>query len=342
MMRSAMMRSAAAAARLFRCLRAVAVLPALGIALTVGGGTRTAGAEWPERPIRILVPFAPGGITDSIARLSAEWLSPRLGQPVVVENRSGANGAIAAEAVARGAPDGYTLLTASASQMVMLPALTRLPFDPAADFAPVSIVASNPMVLGVSAGLGAASLAEFAASAKERPGQLNYSSGGSGSSNHLAMALLLERAGLRMQHVPYRGGAPAMQALLAGQVAAYFGNPSDMIPHAGGGRVRVLAVAGAERLPALPGVPTVAESGYPGFRAGTWNGIAAPASTPAAVVARIARELVSACADPAFRASIERLGSTPVCNTPDEFRAVMHADASLWREAVRVSGATAE
>ncbi|MBD0275427.1 MAG: tripartite tricarboxylate transporter substrate binding protein, partial [Acetobacteraceae bacterium] len=178
--------------------------------------------------------------------------------------------------------------------------------------------------------------------AKRQPGRLDYSSAGSGSSTHLAMALLLERAGIEMQHIPYRGGAPAMQALLAGQVAAYFGNPSDMIPHANGGRVRVLAVAGPERLPALPDVPTVAESGYPGFRAETWNGIAAPAGTPATVVARIARELGSACADPAFRASIERLGSTPVCNTPDEFGAVMRADAPLWREAVRVSGATVE
>ena len=336
------MRRPAIAARLARKLRGVAGLLAFGTALAAVGGALPARAEWPERPIRLLVPFAPGGITDSIARLSAEWLAPRLGQPVVVENRSGANGAIAAEAVARAAPDGYTLLTASASQMVMLPALTRLPFDPAADFAPVAIVASNPMVLGAGAGLGTASLAEFVALARQRPDQLAYSSGGSGSSNHLAMALLLQRAGARMQHVPYRGGAPAMQALLAGQVAAYFGNPSDMIPHADGGRVRVLAVAGPERLAALPGVPTVAESGYPGFRAETWNGIAAPAATPPAVVARIARELAAACADPGFRAGIERLGGTPVCNTPDEFRAAMRADAPLWREAVRISGAMLE
>lgn len=336
------MRRAAITARPAWSLHIAAVLLALSAVLSVGGGTRPARAEWPERPIRLLVPFAPGGITDSIARLSAEWLSPRLGQSVVVENRSGANGGIAVEAVARSAPDGYTLLTASASQMVMLPALTHLPFDPAVDFTPLAIVASNPMVLGASAGLGAASLAEFVALAKQRLDQFDYSSGGSGSSNHLAMALLLERAGIRMQHVPYRGGAPAMQALLAGQVAAYFGNPSDMIPHARGGRVRVLAVAGTKRLPALPDVPTVAESGYPEFRAETWNGIAAPAGTPSAIVARIARELGSACADPAFRAGIERLGSTPVCNTPDEFRAVMRADAPLWREAVRVSGATVE
>jgi tripartite-type tricarboxylate transporter receptor subunit TctC len=197
-------------------------------------------------------------------------------------------------------------------------------------------------VLGASAGLGVASLPEFVALARRQPDRLSYSTGGSGSSNHLAMALLLERAGIRMQNVPYRGGAPAMQALLTGEVAAYFGNPSDMIPHANGGRVRVLAVAGPKRLPSLPDVPTVAESGYPGFRAETWNGIAAPAGTPPAVVARIARELGAACADAAFRASIERLGSTPVCNTPDEFRAVMRVDTLLWQEAVRLSGATLE
>ncbi|WP_207540731.1 Bug family tripartite tricarboxylate transporter substrate binding protein [Sabulicella rubraurantiaca] len=311
------------------------------LAVVAGAGPVQAQApgNWPDRPIRVVVPFAPGGMTDSVGRLSAEWLSRSLGQPAPVENRSGANGAIAAEAVARSAPDGYTLFTASASQMVMLPALTRLSFNPATDFAPVSIVASNPMVIAVSSALNVTTLEEFVALAKSRPGQLDYSSAGNGSSTHLAMALLMQRAGIDMQHVTYRGGAPAMQALLAGEVAAYFGNPSDMIPHLQGGRIRVLAVAGAERLASLPDVPTVAESGYPGFRAETWNGIAAPAGTPAPIVNRMAAALGNACADSQFRASLERLGTTPVCSTPEAFAEAMRRDAPLWQEAVRVSGA---
>lgn len=296
----------------------------------------------PVRQTRILVPFAPGGVTDSIARLSAEWLAARLGQSFTVENRTGANGAIAVEAVVRAAPDGTTLLTASASQMVMLPALARLPFDPATDLAPISILASNPMVLAVSADLGVATLAEFVEFARQRSGALNYSSGGSGSANHLAMALLLARTGLTAQHVPFRGGAPAMVALLAGQVHAYFANPSDVIPHMGNSRLRVLAVAGDERLAALPGVPTVAEQGYEGFVATTWNGIAAPAGTPEAIVNRLAQTLGLACGDPGFRASLERLGTTPVCGTPDAFRQAMTADGPMWREAVRLSGARLE
>ncbi|SHI98077.1 Tripartite-type tricarboxylate transporter, receptor component TctC [Roseomonas rosea] len=316
---------------------ALALMAGLAFGAT---GPAMAQDNWPDRPIRMVVPFAPGGVTDSIGRLSAEWLGKSLGQPVPVENRSGANGAIAAEAVARSAPDGYTLFTASASQMVMLPALTRLNFNPATDFAPVSIVASNPMVLAVSASLNVSTLEEFVALAKARAGKLDYSSAGNGSSTHLAMALLLQRAGIEMQHVPYRGGAPAMQALLAGEVAAYFGNPSDMIPHLQGGRIRVLAVAGTERLSSLPGVPTVAERGFPGFRAETWNGVAAPAGTPAAAIRRMGEALGKACEDAAFRASLERLGTTPVCSTPEGFAEAMRRDAPIWQEAVRISGAS--
>ncbi|MBX9750505.1 MAG: tripartite tricarboxylate transporter substrate binding protein [Roseococcus sp.] len=293
---------------------------------------------WPDRPLRLLVPFAPGGVTDSVGRLSAEFLGARLGQSVVVENRTGAGGAIAVEAVARARADGYTLLTASASQMVMLPALARVPYDAARDFAPISIIGANPQVLAVSARLGVSSLPEFIAHLRANPGRVNYSSGGNGSSNHLAMALLLHRAGVSAEHVPYRGGAPAMQALLAGDVAAYFGNPSDIIPHQGGPAIRVIAVAGGERMTALPGVPTVAEQGFPDFRAETWNGIAAPAGTPEAAITRMAEILGTACADAPFRAALERMGTVPVCSTPAQFRAAMERDGPQWAELVRVAG----
>jgi tripartite-type tricarboxylate transporter receptor subunit TctC len=320
------------------------MLLAAAMALTAGAASAqtSPAAAWPDRPIRILVPFAPGGVTDTIGRMSADWLQRRLGQPVAVENRTGAAGAIAAEAVARARPDGYTLLTASASQMVMLPALTTLNFDPGADLVGVSIVASNPMVLGVSARTGARTLREFVALAQARPGTLDFSSAGSGSSNHLAMELLLHRAGIRMQHVTYRGGAPAMQALLTGEVAAYFGNPIDLLPHLANPAIRVLGVAARQRLEAMPEVPTVIEAGYPDFVAETWNGIAAPAGTPAEIVSRIAQELGLACQDAGFRQRLQGLGTTPLCSTPAEFQAAMGRDGPIWREAVRVSGARLE
>lgn len=292
---------------------------------------------WPDRPLRLLVPFAPGGVTDSIGRLSAEFLAARLGQPVVVENRTGAGGAIAVEAVVRSRADGYTLLTASASQMVMLPALTRVPYDAPRDIAGISIIGTNPQVLAVSARTGVNNLQDFIAYLRANPGQANYSSGGNGSSNHLAMALLLQRAGVEAQHIPYRGGAPAMQALLAGDVAAYFGNPSDIIPHKDGPAIRVIAVAGATPMAALPGVPTVAAQGFPGFVAETWNGIAAPAGTPEPAITRMAEILGTACADPAFRAALERMGTVPVCSTPAQFRATMERDGPQWTELVRVA-----
>ena len=295
-------------------------------------------AAWPERPLRLLVPFAPGGQTDSIGRLAAEWLGARLGQPVVVENRTGANGASAVEAVVRARADGYTLLTASASQMVMLPALARLPFDPMRDLEPVSIVGANPQVLAVATRINAPDLPGFLAYLRAQGGAAAYSSGGNGSSNHLAMALLLQRAGLEAVHVPYRGGAPAVQALLAGDVVAYFGNPSDVIPHHGGPALRVIAIAGLERMAALPGVPTVAEQGFPGFRAETWNGIAAPAGTPPAIIERLGNLLVAGCGDAAFRAALERLGALPVCSSPSAMRATMAADGPQWADLVRSAG----
>jgi tripartite-type tricarboxylate transporter receptor subunit TctC len=292
---------------------------------------------WPDHPLRVVVPFAPGGVTDSIGRLASEWLSGKLGQPVVVENRTGANGMIAVEFVARSRPDGYTLLTASASQMVMLPALAQLSVDPARDIAPISIVGSNPQVLAVSARLGINNLQEFIAYVQANPGRLNYSSGGNGSSNHLAMELLLNRAGLRATHVPYRGGSPAMQAVLAGDVGAYFGNPSDIIPHLGGPAIKVIGIAGPERMAQLPGVPTIAEQGLAGFQAQTWNGIAAAAGTPPELIERMGAILVSACQDAGFKAAVERLGAIPVCSTPAQMRAAVEADGPQWQELVRAA-----
>lgn len=293
---------------------------------------------FPDRPLRVVVPFAPGGVTDSIGRLASEWLGSKLGQPVVVENRTGANGMIAVEYVVRSRPDGYTLLTASASQMVMLPALAQLSVTPSRDIAPISIVGSNPQVLAVSARLGVNNLQEFLAYLRANPGTLNYSSGGNGSSNHLAMELLLNRTGTRATHVPYRGGAPAMQAVLAGDVGAYFGNPSDIIPHLGGPAIKVIGIAGPARMAQLPGVPTIAEQGLPDFQAQTWNGIAAPAGTPPELIERMGAILAGACQDATFKAAVERLGAVPVCSTPEQMRAQMLADGPQWQQLVQAAG----
>jgi len=327
-----------------RLLQGVAAV-LLGVAacgIAVPPATAQSTGSWPDRPIKLVVPFAPGGVTDSIARLSAEWLAARLHQPFVVENRTGANGSIAVDYVARSDADGYTLLTASASQMVMLPALRHVNFDPKKDFAPISIVASNPLVLGVSTATPASSLTELVATARRNGGAFNYASAGIGSSSHLGMALLLARTGMVMNHVPYRGGAPAMQDLLAGQVNAYFGNPSDFIPQMDSGRVRVIGISAAARSSELPGVPTIAEQGFPDFRAETWNGIMAPSGVPAAIVARLAAELQPACADAQFRAALVRLGTDPVCSSQDGFAAAIDRDTPLWQEAVRISGASLE
>ncbi|MFC0385679.1 Bug family tripartite tricarboxylate transporter substrate binding protein [Muricoccus vinaceus] len=312
---------------------------ALSLAALALPGPASAQENWPDRPIRLVVPFAPGGVTDSIGRLAAEWMGARLGRPVVVENRSGGNGTIAAEFVAASRPDGYTLLVASASQMVVLPALTSVRYDPVRSFAPVSIVASNPFALTVPTQLGVSNLQEFIALARRDP-TLNYASAGNGSGSHLTMALFLRRAGIEMQHIPYRGGGPAVQDLLGGRVAAYFGNPAEAVPQLAGGRLRVIATSGRARIAELPDVPTVTEQGVGGVLTETWNGIAAPAGTPPAIVARLAEALRPACADANFRAALGRLGVDPVCNTPADLAARIEADLPVWREAVQISGAT--
>jgi tripartite-type tricarboxylate transporter receptor subunit TctC len=297
-----------------------------------------AGAQqWPQRPVRIIVGFAAGGNTDSIARLSAAWLGPRLGQGVVVENRPGANGAIAADLVMHAAPDGYTLLMASLPQMAILPAMTATPYDPVKDFALVTIVGSNDFALAVNGLIPGDTLADLVAYVTARPGQLAYASGGSGTVAHLTTALFLRRAGLQMVHVPYRGGALALNDVLAGQVPLYFGNLAEVLPHAG--QIKILAVSGTRRAPQLPDVPTVAESGYPGFRTATWNGLAAPAGTPRGIILRLFEAMRPAAADPDFVAKLARIGVDPVCDTPEEFAALLQADLVTWAEAVRISGA---
>jgi tripartite-type tricarboxylate transporter receptor subunit TctC len=308
-------------------------LALLAVAFSVNAQT-----QWPQKPVKVIVPFPPGGVTDSIARITSDWLSQRLGQPVIAENRPGASGAIAAELVARSEPDGYTLFSAATPQLAIVPHVQKINYDPLRDFAPVSIVGTNPFALGCNQRIPATNLKQLVDHAKARPGELSYASPGSGSVGHLTMALFLARAGLKMEAVLYKGGGPAIADVIAGHVPCYFGNLNEIIPHAGTGKLNVLAVSGETRAPQLPQVPTVAEQGYPGFRTVTWNGLVAPAATPREVVERLAREIGAGCKDATFAGRLNKIGVDPVCSSPAEFSQAIRDDLQLWKEAVSAAG----
>jgi len=297
-------------------------------------------AAWPERAITLVVPFAAGGNTDSIARITAEWLTARLKQTVVVDNRPGANGAIAADHVARARPDGYTLFMATAPQMAIVPHLQKVRYDPIKDFAPVSIVATNEFALAVHPGFEARTLPELVSYVKAHPGKVAYASAGSGSVSHLTMAMFVKRAELSMIHAPYRGGAPAIADVVGGQVPMYFANVAEVLPYVKSDKLRIVAVSGEQRSADLPSVKTVAEQGYPGFSTGTWNGVAAPAGTPREVVDRIAASLAEAGKDPGFAAKLAAIGVSVLCNTPEQFAAKLVQDNKIWAAAVKDSGAS--
>ena len=309
------------------------------VLLLVSAWTQASLAQsWPQKPVKVVVPFPPGGVTDSLARITADWLTQRLGQPVVAENRPGASGAIAAELVARADADGYTLPSAATPQLAIVPHVQKINYDPVKDFAPISIVGTNPFALGCNRKIAADSLKSLVDYARAHPGELSYASPGSGSVGHLTMELFLARAGLKMEAVLYKGGGPAIADVVAGHVPCYFGNLNEILPHAGGGKINVLAVSGEARAPQLPQVPTVAEQGYPGFRTVTWNGYVAPAATPRSIVERVAHEIAAGCKDAAFAARLEKIGVDPVCSTPSTFIQVIKEDLMVWKEAVQAAG----
>ena len=292
--------------------------------------------EWPQRPVRIVVPFAAGGNTDTIGRIIAERLTTVLGQPFVVENRVGAGGAIAAEFVAKSPPDGYTLLLAAVSQIAIVPFIQKVGYDPVKDFAPISSIGTNPFVLGIHVSVPANTVAEFVDYAKANPGKLNYASGGNGSIGHLSAALFASRAGLDMSHIPYKGGAPAIADLVAGQVQMYFGNASELIQHSKSGKIRLLGVSSRRRAPQLLEVPAIAET-YPGFETLTWNGLLAPAGTPKAIVDRIAAEVQKAVRDPAIAERLSKIGVDPVGSTPAEFARTIDTDIAQWSGVIKAA-----
>jgi tripartite-type tricarboxylate transporter receptor subunit TctC len=293
--------------------------------------------SWPEKPVRVVVPYAAGGNTDSIARIAAQQLSIALGQQFVVDNRAGAGGAIAAEHVARAAPDGYTILFGSLAPISILPLIRRVPYDPVKDFVPISIVGTNYFILGVNANLPVKTLKEFIDHVKTRPGLLNYASGGTGTVSHVTGAMFLSRANLRMTHVPYKGGAPAVADLIGGQVQMYFGNAAEILPHATTGKVRALAVSSARRDPKRPELAAIAED-FPGFSAVTWNGPMAPAGTPRFIVERLAKAIADAVQEPQVIASLGKIGVDPLGNTPAQFSELIRTEQAFWRSAVEAAG----
>ena len=296
---------------------------------------------YPQRTVKVVVPYVPGGNTDAIARLSGERLSSALGQQFIVENRAGAGGAIAAEYVAKSPADGYTLFVGALSQFGPVPLTQKVNYDPLKDFAPISNIGANAFVIAVSATVPVNTLREFVDYVKTRSNTLNYGSGGSGSLTHLAGALFLNRAGIQMTHVPYKGGAPALADLIGGQVQMYAGSPSEVIGHAKGGKVRLLGISSETRNSQLPDVPAIAEL-YPKFSALTWNGLLAPAGTPTAVVDRLSQEMLKALRDPVFLDRLLKIGVDPVVTTPKEFTDSIRADYVMWRNVIKSAGLAVE
>lgn len=309
----------------------------LALVMFASLATAQAQSAWPQKPIRIVVPFAPGGNTDSIARVMAERFTQSLGQPVLVDNKVGAGGAIAAEFVAKAPADGYTLIMAAMPVMAVLPVISKTNFDPLRDFVPVSNVGSNPFVMGIHKSVPANNLPEFVAYMRKNPGKFNYASGGSGSVSHLSAALFVKRAELDMTHISYKGGAPAVTDLLGGNVQMYFGNFSELYPHVSGGNIRIIGVSSDKRAVQLPQVATIAESGFPGFKTLTWNGLMAPAGTPAAVVARLADAVKEALAFEGTQSKFQQMGVDAIGSSPREFAETLRADIATWSEAGRAA-----
>ena len=297
--------------------------------------------DWPQRPVKIVVPYAPGGNTDAIARITAERLTTVLGQQVIVENRAGAGGATAADFVAKSPADGYTLFVAALSQFGPVPLTQKVNYDPQKDFTPIANIAANGFVIAVNPGLPVSDLKGFVDYAKARAGKLNYGSGGTGSLTHLAALLFLNRAGLDMVHVAYKGGAPALADTLSGQVQMYAGSPSELLQHAAAGKIKLLAITSERRNAQLPNVPAVAEL-YPAFKAMTWNGLLAPAGLSAAITGRLAGEMQKLMKDAAFLDRLARLGLDPVPTTPASFAADIRNEYAMWRDLIKSTGVVVE
>ncbi|MBI2317720.1 MAG: tripartite tricarboxylate transporter substrate binding protein [Betaproteobacteria bacterium] len=321
-------------------LRARAAMPLAALFLLLAQGAALAQA-WPQRPVRVIVPYSAGGNTDIMARIASERLSGAFGQQFLVENRVGGSGAVAGESVARSAPDGYTFFFCATPQIQIVPLVQKVGYEPFKDFAFVSVVGISPNILAVHPAIPAKTLKEFAQYAGSNPGKLNYGTGGAGTFGHLASVLFASRAGLNMVHVPYKGGAQTTLALVSGEIQMYFGNASELIPQAKLGKVRLLGVSSLKRNAQLPEVPAVAEF-YPGFQMVAWNGFLAPAATPKDIVERVSQAVAKAVRDPAVVERLGKLGIDALGNSPAEFAEIIRAETPLFRDAVKASGLRGE
>ncbi len=298
-------------------------------------------SPWPSRPIRIVVPYTAGGFTDQMARLLQAGLQQRLGQPVIVDNKPGANGIIGVDAVAKAAPDGYTFgvfIAAYAANTTLYP---KLPYDPKKDLVGVSLMGISPLVAAVAMNAPFKTLAELVAYGKSHPGKISYASSGTGSAAHLTSELMRSVTGVDMVHVPYKGASPALADLLGGQVPLFLDPPPNLIQPAKAGKIRLIGVASDKRLPALPDVPTFAEQGYPGLVGSTWAAMLAPAGTPAAIVQRMSEEVARIIRSPEVSRRLEEtMGTIPEGSTPQECDAFIAAETAKWARVIRSAGVT--
>ncbi len=315
--------------RIFACL---CILPG---ALT----TFDARAQnYPLKPIRFVAPYPAGGVNDIVARMLGQRMASALGQQWVIENRAGRGGSIGSDFVVKSAPDGYTLLHGGMGSLTLAPFLSKVPYDALKDFVPITLTARAPNVVAVHSSLPVTSVQELVAFAKARPGVLSYATSGVGSTPHLTAALFTSMAGIRMVHIPYKGGAQATTDLLAGQVPLGFAPIASVLPHIAAGKLRGLAVSSLQRSPSLPAMPTVSEAGLPGFEMNPWFGVLAPAATPAGVIAKLNSELVRVLRGPDIVAQFQEQGVEPAHSTPGEFAALIGADLQKWGKVIEEAG----
>lgn len=298
-----------------------------------------AARAYPDRPLRLILPFPPGGPSDIVARLFGQKLGETLGQTVVIDNRGGASGNIACETAARATADGYTLMQATVGTMAINPGLyPKLPYDPVRDFQPVSLLTATPYLLVVHPGVPARSVKELVAYVKSRPGRLNFASGGVGTGNHFSAELFRLSAGLDMVHVPYKGTGQALNDVVSGQVQMMFMNLLPALPQVKSGKLRGLAVTSARRSSAAPDIPTIAETGVAGYESTSWHGIVVPAKTPAAIVKRLHGELAGIAQLPEIRERLEAQGTHVIGSTPEEFSALIKTETVKWTKVIRTAG----
>ena len=326
-----------------RHLAALTALAAgLALASALPAQAQAPATHWPTKPVKLVVGYAAGGATDVVARLIAVKLGEQLGQPVMVDNRAGANSNLGAELVAKAPADGYTLYVFTIANTINASLYSKLGYDPQKDFEPIGMIAKIPNILVVNNNLPIKNLADYVRYAKESKDGITFASSGSGSSIHLSGEMFKMKTGLKMLHVPYRGSAPAVTDLLGGQVQSMFDNTPSAMPHVKSGKLRPIAITSKSRSPLLPDVPTVAESGFPGFEVQSWFGLAAPTGTPQPIVVRLNTALNKVLADAAVKQRLAEMVATPAPGSPDDMRKFVASEIAGWRDVVKASGAKAE